>query len=678
MRSFAIPTVLALAVLAIGCDSSSPPRKLTLPAIFSDNAVLQQGITLPVWGWDKPGKEVTVVLAGQRRITRAGPGGKWLVKFSPFPAGGPHTLTVHGSGRLDRTDLLFGEVWLCAGGEGMAMPLKELGDGQRQARQATWPDIRLFSVPRRRAEVTQWNTQGRWRFCSPNSAADFSAIGYFLARDLHETLGVPVGVIDASWAGTPIAAWTPRRALARRPVYASRLDAVDTWVRAWRNAGEDPDVAYQNLMSVYLEQMEHYLSVIDRRDPGGKGRWAQRELNAEDWPQMTLPGWWESQALAGLDGVVWLRKTVQIPPEWAGRDLSLHLGRIDQADRTFFNGEIIGSTQLGENDPAGQERHYTIPGPLVQPGTNLLAVRVLDLGGRGGWDPNSPAMTLAPKGAPQDQAIDLGGDWKYKVALRIDTSGAPVRPEKTSQPGRRLEDPAGIYNGMIAPLVPYGLAGTAWYQGRADLEDPENFRSLLPTLIQGWRHEWKQAGGFHWGIIQLPRPGQRASVPNPSSWPALRDAQFTAAKRLRETGLIVTFDAWSAGSGPAPDRRLVGRRLSLWALESLYGAKTVGSGPVYLAHRFEEGRIRVRFTHIGGGLVSPTGQLEGFALAGADRKFHPAQARIEGRTIVVGSGQVPNPEALRYGWSADAGKANLYNREGLPASPFRTDDWPLK
>lgn len=675
MRIFAWWTVLAALVAACGCGDSSPQHVLALPAIFSDHAVLQQETILPVWGWDEPGQEVTVVLAGQRRITQAGPGGKWLVKFDPLPAGGPHTLTVYGSGRLDRQDLLVGDVWICAGGEGMALPMREIPDAARHVQQAAWPKIRLFTVPRATANVTQWDTQSFWKYCSPENAADFSAVGYFLAKDLHNALQIPVGVIDASWANSQIQSWLPRSALRGSGEHAARLAALDHWARAYRTEPQDRRQVHQDLMVEYRRNMEAYVGAIDRRDPGLAGKWSEPKNQDRDWARMSLPGPWETRGLPGLNGVVWFRKRVEVPESWAGKDLSLRLGRIDRFDAAYFNGEKVGAVDYrGDTDP-DDARVYTVPGSLVRSGQNVIAVRVTDLGGPGGWIDPADRLSLSLDDGGQD-AIDLRGPWRYRVAVRIDGSDAPVRPEKDAHPAGHADEPAGVYNGMIAPLVPYAIAGVSWYQGRSDVKDPDAYARLLGLLIRGWRHEWKQTGDFHWGLVQLPALPE-ISPPYRQYLPWMRQAQFDAADILRKTGLIVSFDT----SGPDrkdTDRQMLGRRLALWALAKVHSRDVVGSGPTYLSHQPGKGRLRLQFKNVNGGLAPRVGRLKGFTIAGDDRKFHPAQARIEEQTVVVWSQEVAEPQAVRYGWAPDPDGANLYNRFGLPASPFRTDDWPAE
>lgn len=676
MRRVAILALFAACVL-IGCDGDPQAKSLSLPAVFSEHAVLQQGKPLYVWGWDKPCQEVTVVLAGQRRVTQAGPGGKWIVRFDPLPAGGPHELTVYGSGKITRNDILVGEVWICSGQSNMAWPVRRADNAETEIRQATWPEIRLLQVPRETAAVTQWDIESQWKRCSPDSAADFSAVGYFFGRGLHKATGVPIGLIDASWGGSRAEAWTPRRALATSEIFGPRLDALDRMIRAYRGREKQADRVHETLMARYRREMARYLLDLRERDPGFDGHWHSPDLDDNDWNTMALPTMWETSGLDGFDGSVWFRRQVDIPQGWTGLDLVLSLGPVDDADITWFNGRQVGGIGYETDEHWRKRRRYTIPGKLVKPGRNVITVRVVDLHLSGGFAGKPRAMFLTQQAAPAENPIDLSGPWKYKPGLRVDAADAPKRPEAPTDrtPGRRRGDLASMYNGMIAPLAPYPIAGVVWYQGESNAGNPEQYRHLLSLLIRGWRHEWSQVGDFGWGIVQLANFKAPTDEPNQGGWARLREAQMLTSQSVRQTGLIVTHDIGDADDIHPRDKQTVGNRLAKWALDDIYDLNMVGSGPIYLAHRIEDGRVRIRFKNVGEGLVARGGALGGFIIAGPDGKFHWAQARIDGDSVIVWSPQVPEPKAVRYAWANNPTRANLYNSAGLPASCFRTDRW---
>lgn len=656
------------AVLAAVIHSSSAEvsrsasgGKLKLPAIFSDHMVLQCNTPVPIWGWAKPNDEVAVVLKGKKPlVTKADAQGRWMVKLPPQPAGGPHELIVRTREETVRfTDVLFGEVWVCSGQSNMEWPVAWAQNAKQEIATANFPQIRFFVVEKSIALEPQTDCKGRWVVCSPETVGGFSAVGYFFGREIHQRLKVPVGLIGTYWGGTPAEAWTELKALESDPDFKPILERLPRDQEALRR-----------LQERYERALAEWNQKVVLKDPGNQGEakgWAKPDFDDSDWATMELPQIFERTM--NIDGAVWFRKIVNIPESWAGKDLVLSLGPIDDQDTTYFNGERIGSTGSETPNSWTVPRRYKVPGKLVKPGENLIAVRVFDMLEYGGFT-GSPDQMRLELADGKEKPIPLAGPWKFKIEFARDASKLPPRP----QPPINNWTPTALFNAMVAPLIPYAIRGVIWYQGESNVGRAYQYRKLFPALINSWRKAWGQ-GDFPFLFVQLANFLERKPEPTESAWAELREAQLLTLKTVPKTGMAVAIDIGEANDIHPRNKQDVGKRLALAALAIAYGQKIVYSGPIYRSMRIEGNKIRLFFDHVGSGLVAKGGELKGFAIAGEDRKFVWAKAKIEGNTVVVWSEQVPKPVAVRYGW-ADNPDCNLYNKEGLPASPFRTDDWP--
>jgi sialate O-acetylesterase len=485
---------------------------VTLPAVIGENMVLQRGVDVPVWGWADPGEEVAVAVEGQRVTTKADSNGKWMVKLRPLEAGGPFEMTVAGTNTITLSNVLVGEVWICSGQSNMEWMVQHCDNGVQEVANAYHPTIRLFSIANNAAAEPLDNCDGRWQVCRPSTVGDFSGVGYFFGREIARELDVPVGLINASWGGTPVETWTSH-------------DAHD----------------------------QEFRGIIGKWEP------------------------------------VLREHTVEIS------DYYHEMGK--SMDDVYY---------------------------ALYAGT-----------------------PLAPRVTAPDVSVKL-----------------------SSVPGI----PSWCYNAMIAPVVPYAIKGAIWYQGESNANRAYQYRSLFPALIKDWRRVWGQ-GDFPFLFVQLANFRKAMDEPKQSNWAELREAQLMTLA-LPKTAMAVAIDIGETDDIHPGNKQEVGRRLALGALNVAYDKELVHSGPLYDSMVIEKGRIRLRFKHTGSGLVSKGGEpLEGFAVAGKDKKFVWAESRIDEGEVEVSSRDVPNPVAVRYAW-ADNPVCNLYNKEGLPASPFRTDDWP--
>jgi sialate O-acetylesterase len=624
---------------------------VSLPAVFGDHMVLQRGMRVPVWGSGASGDEITVSIAGHQKSTTVSDDGSWRVTLDPMPAGGPHELVIEGAQTVRFTDVLVGEVWLASGQSNMEMPLAgwgEILDFEIEIARADYPEIRLFKVDRATANqpLEDVSSDG-WRRCSPEAVAEFSSTAYFFARRVHRETGIPIGLISSSWGGTVAEAWTSASTLEQM---ADFRDAV----RKIRGLSEAETEIMRREFEAAMTERNRAVREDDAGLIDGFPAWAVPDLEDSGWPTMTLPDKWEDAALPELDGVVWFRREVDLPDDWAGSPLEISLGPIDDADETYFNGELAGKTE-GWDTP----RHYAIPGDRVEAGRNVIAVRVLDTYLSGGlWGEDADLVLTGPSG----RSIRLAGPWLYHVGLELE----PL-PPSPDDPNR----PTVLYNGMIEPLVPYAIRGVIWYQGESNSSRAYQYRKLFRGLIEDWRSTWGQ-GNFPFYFVQL--AGFEPGPLEQGKWPELREAQALALS-LPATGMAVAIDIGNERDVHPKNKQEVGNRLARLALNRLYGVQVADSGPSYGGMSREDAKIRVSFNDADGGLEARGGALRGFTIAGADREFHVAEARIERGSVVVWSEDVAFPVAVRYGWE-DYSDCNLYNAASLPALPFRTDDWP--
>ena len=620
-----------------------------LPRLVADHMVLQRDRPVGVWGWADPGGRVTVRLAGASASATVGADRTWRAELPAMGAGGPYTMTVDGARTTTVRDVLVGEVWLASGQSNMEFPLRRVDGAEAEVAAAQYPEIRLFSVPYRWALTPQDDLDGgAWEPATPESAAGFSAVAYLFGRQLHAELGVPVGLIDASWGGSAAEAWVSAAAL-------TTLPDVEPLAAPYV---ADPQATADSLDAENDAGLAAWAGEMQSADAGFAARptWRDPAFEPDGWGTMALPGRWEENGLPSFNGTVWFRRTVTLPADWAGADLEFRTERIEDQDSTWVNGVAIGSrTQVGD------ARRYRVPADILRPGENVITVWVHDRTGFGGL--TAPVELVHPDG----RTMPLDGPWRYRVGTQIGPGPAQPRLLWHQQPGL-------LFNGLIAPLTASSIRGALWYQGESNTRRAFGYRTLLPTLVADWRDRWAE-GAFPFLVVQLPNFHGRGDDPNePSSWAELREAQ-SMIRRLPNTGVTVTIDLGDPDDIHPTNKQDVADRLARQALADVYGRAVVGAGPTVLGRWREGEAVRLLFGGVGGGLVARGGALDGFAVAGSDRRFVWADARIEGRTVVVSSPAVADPVAVRYGW-ADNPAVTLYNAEGLPAEPFRTDDWP--
>lgn len=641
---------LFLLVLFIIPQASAAVR---LPRIIGNNMVLQRDADCRIWGWAASGEKVTVTFRDMIKTTKTGKDGKWMVTLPPMQAGGPYNMKIAGKNTIELQNIMVGDVWVCSGQSNMEWNLASTNKAEEEIAAADYPSIRLFQVPHNiQFAPVEDVEQGEWKECSPATISNFSAVGYFFGRDIYKQTGVPVGLLFTAWGGTVAETWISAGSIRQVPEFTAQVDNLN-------NYNFEAEMAKRK--AEFAALLEKYGS----KTPGivnGKALWAEPALDESGWGEMNLPKLWEQQyGLDGLDGVVWFRKDFDLSAEVAAKGIVLELGPIDDSDVTWINGKQVGEMNNLYNKP----RIYKVPAEYLKQGKNVIAVRVEDTGGGGGIYGKPEEMKIS-SGA---YSASLTGTWKY----RIDPEGMSMNIQNFVGPN---SNPTLLYNGIIHPFINFSVRGAIWYQGESNAGRAYQYRTLFPLLINDWRQQWKNPD-LAFFFVQLANFMAARENPGESEWAELREAQ-SMTLALPKTGMAVIIDIGEANDIHPRNKQDVGKRLALSALKVSYGRDIVYSGPTYKNMTISGSEAILEFDNTGSGLTAKDkyGYVKGFAVAGADRKFYWARAAIRDNKVIVYSDQVAQPVAVRYGWADNPDDANLYNREWLPASPFRTDDWP--
>ena len=664
--------LLILIVPALCALASGPSFRLA--PLFGDNMVVQQKSPVPFWGTGTPGSHI-LVHASWNNEARAvvGPEGKWALSVMTPAAGGPYEIQVrHDDSTQVLRNVLVGEVWLCSGQSNMEMPLEgwppdTILNSAEEIRNSAIPQIRLFTVRRAYAATPQSECVGSWDECSPRTSHSFSATAYFFGRTLQKSLHVPVGLILSSWGGTAVESWMSREALAGIAQYDSILQKISVTaeslkiLQAWLGtfpavdvSKRDRDTRWQNLP---LQDDECAL-------PG---------FDDGAWHVMKLPTYWERTEMGEFDGVVWFRRQAKIPAAWVHRDLVLELGPVDDMDAAFVNGVRVGDHEM--EGAWSVARVYPVPGRSVDSTIVNIAVRVIDNGGGGGIYGAAKLMTIHPR--DEEEGVSLAGEWKYLPVADYRGGMLYVFGPKGEHFFRRPHlpfdfsgyAPTALYNGMIAPLAPYALAGAIWYQGESNAGAPLLYRTLFPRMIESWRTTFSRPL-LPFYYVQIAPYVYDARTQSER----LRESQFLTLG-VKNTGMAVTMDIGNVRDIHPANKQEVGRRLALWALARTYGKRLSFSGPLYRSARYLTDRVELSFDQTAAGLVVTQSESgNGFQIAGEDRVFKPADLAVRGSKLLVSNPGVLHPRAVRYAFSNTA-QATLFNTEGLPSPSFRTDDW---
>lgn len=645
-------SVFLLLCLLAGYENANAAIKL--PGLIGDHMILQRDTKIPVWGWATKNSEIELKFNNKIYKTKTGNDGKWIIRLKPLKAGGPYDMNIKGDGsNIYIKDILIGDVWICSGQSNMAYQFTnprakikyadEIANAQNDR-------IRQIMIEKKYAvsEQDDCKTYG-WKSVHPQNTINFSSVAYFFAKELYEKYQIPIGLISSNWGGTKAEAWTSEEGLKNMSRYNNDIFILKT--------PEELEKKFEQAR----QNGEKWDLQVEREDKGyqnGHAIWAAYDFDDSNWETMPQSDLWDNHGYASPNnqGAFWYRKEILLPQDAAGKDGILDLGGVDDIDYTYFNGQLIGQQKIGI-------RRYKVPASLVKAGKNIIAVRIINNRGRGGlldqprkynWNGNK-------------NSINIDGAWKFKRSVKIGGRPGEYNPYNM---------PTALYNGMISPLKPYAFKGVIWYQGESNTDQAYEYRELFPAMIKDWRKQWGRE--FPFLFVQLANFKKADTQPQESDWAELREAQ-SMTLQLPKTAMSVIIDLGEADDIHPVNKEDVGKRLALAARKTAYGEKgIVASGPTYKNMKIKDDKIILFFENIGNGLTARNGKLKQFAIAGADKKFVWADAVINGNTVIVSSPSVKTPIAVRYAWSDNPEGCNLYNSEGLPTSPFRTDHWDGK
>lgn len=619
--------------------------KIWLSPLISDGMVLQRDSKVMIWGKGVSNKELRLTFMNDDFYTIVGEDGSWSIELNDLEPGGPYDMIICHDG-LEKVikDVLVGDVWVLAGQSNMQIPINRTLDlFEEEVKGVSNPEIRQFTVPMVydfHGPINELNG-GDWVPVTPETIYDFSAIGYFFSKKIYDKYKIPIGLLFTAIGGTPAEAWISENSLMR----------FDRFNEILSKCKDDSYV--QDTMNKENESNNNWFKELYETDEGLKDvPWYAENYNDKDWKDIQLPASFHGTELEPIRGAVWLRKEVNIPEHIAGREGKLILGTVVDADDTYINGVLVGNT--GYLYPP---RRYKIPEGLLKEGKNIITVRVVTTGNVGGFVTDMPYFIKVGK-----EQISISGTWQYKVGTTITKPQGPTTFFQYK--------PSGVYNGMIYPIRNYSIRGVLWYQGESNTGYYNDYKELFETVINDWRKLWN-LGDFPFYYVQLANYNLWRLEPKVSGWAEVREIQRQVMD-MPNTGMAVTIDVGMYNDLHPWDKKSVGERLALWALNSGHGENNVCSGPIYNRMTIEDYKIKLYFDYIGNGLVIKGDKLETFEICGQDGVFYPAEAVIEGDCVIASCNKVEKPIRVRYAWADNPESANLYNKEGLPASPFIT------
>ncbi|MBN8877715.1 MAG: sialate O-acetylesterase [Sphingobacteriales bacterium] len=622
--------------------------QVKLPRLIRDSMILQRDEKIKLWGWAAANEKVAIRFNGKQYKTNADDQGNWSLLLPPTKAGGPYTLEITASNKISLREILFGDVWFCSGQSNMVhqMNIHDITYAKDIA-EAAYPRIRQFLIPTLTSLQGPQNDlpAGAWKAAVGEEVRPFSAVAYFFARKLYDKYKVPIGIINASVGGTPIEAWISEEGFKAFPLQKAVIE-------------KNKDTAY--LRSLTRRNNPGAARPAPPIDEGmaASPKWYDPSYSPKGWRQINIPGYWEDQGIRDLNGIVWYRREMEIPDCMAGKAARVFLGRIVDADEFYINGKQIGNTTYQY-----PQRRYDVPAGVLKAGKNIFAVRITNINGKGGFVPDKPYWIFSGS-----DTVDLKGSWQYKVGVAFQSFSSGVGTGGINAQGQ----PAALYNAMVAPEINYKIKGFCWYQGEANTGQAKLYENLMTALISDWRSKWAQ-DTLPFLFVQLPGFMEYNYLPSESNWAALREAQLKSLS-ITNTGMAVAIDLGEWNDIHPDNKKDVGERLALIAMKKAYNENIIYSGPIYQSSSIEGNRIILQFSNTGSGLTTVNGgPVSSFAIAGADKKFVWAKATIEGDKVIVSNSEITEPKFVRYAWADNPVDPNLYNKEGLPASPFRTD-----
>ena len=623
--------------------------QVKLPQIIRDSMVLQRNNTIRIWGWATQGEEISVKFNGKTRSTVASSKGDWQVDFPKMKAGGPYKMVIKASNEITLDNILIGDIWLCAGQSNMVHQL-DIHDVTYadEIKNANYYEIRHFKIP------TQTNLNapakdfegGAWNKAVSEEVRSFSAVAYFFAKKIYEKNKVPIGLINASVGGTPIESWISEEGFKEFPDVLKTID-------------RNKDTTFLNDLIRKNKEFEtqHPKTTIDK-GIAAPVKWYESDFIPKNWRSINIPGYWEDQGIRNLDGTVWYRKEIDIPATMVGKQAKVFLGRIIDANTLYINGKKIAETTYQY-----PQRRYPIASDVLKPGKNTFVIKVTNYNNKGGFVPDKPYYLFAG-----NDTVDLKGTWHYKVGEVFEPKPIP----SFDSPINTQNQPAALYNAMIAPYTQLTFKGLLWYQGESNTGEPEKYGAFQETLIKDWRKQFQQPN-IPFIYAQLPNFMDVNYTPEESKWAEFRAAQMHGLHQPN-TAMTINIDLGEWNDIHPDNKKDVGERMALAAFRLAYNEDVVYSGPLYKSHTIKGNKIIISFSHIGSALITKDNLApHHFAIAGSDKKWVWADAKIEDNKVMIWNENIPNPKYARYAWADNPDNPNLYNKEGLPASPFTTE-----
>lgn len=619
--------------------------EVRLPKVISDGMVLQRETPLKIWGWADRGEEITLHFNNNSYQTLADSAGNWEINLPPQKAGGAFQMKISGTNKITISNILLGDVWLCSGQSNMEYPFYRLTDKYADViSNCTNSMIRQFKVPL----VYDFNetrkdyAQGEWKEANPESILNFSAVAYFMAKDLFDKYGIPIGIINASLGGSPAEAWMSEEALKDFPHFLAEKDKYTN----------DSIVAL--LQKKEQKSIAEWYNRLNEKDLGLKSipTWKAPQFDDSSWPEVKIPGYIKDKNTKLTNGSIWLRRTFNVPKEMNHKQAKLFLGRIKDADSVFINDTYVGSTSYQY-----PQRIYKIPEGILKTGQNGIVVRLISNFGQPEFVKDKPYSIIA-----DNDTIELSGKWRFQTGAQL-----PPTPSETFVRWK----PTGLYNAMFAPSNNFAIKGAVWYQGESNIGRHTEYEKLLTALISSWR-QGKNQGNFPFIIVQLPNYLKPKNEPVESEWAEFRNAQMHVAQQVENVAYTVNLDLGDWNDIHPQNKKDVGVRIALAAQSVAYKEeKVVAFGPEFESMKVKNNRLILTFDHCGSGLVMHGGkELKQFAIAAQDGKYVWAKAQIKGNKVEVWSDLIQKPVFVRYAWADNPEGANLYNKEGLPAHPF--------
>ena len=645
-------SILMVSMLLFGKQASAT---ITIPHFFSDSMILQRDQKVPIWGWGEVGEVVKINFNYKEYSQKVGADGKWKIYLPATKAGGPYDLILKGKdNQIVLKEVLFGDVWICGGQSNMEFYMREVKDKYAsEIATSTNSNIRLFDMKHVFSFIpldtcTSKINASAWVTAYPGNVENFSAVAYFFAKEINAKYHIPIGLLNCNWGGTPAEAWISEETLKDFPNYAETFKYI---------SNPDNQKLEKEKVGDRLKEWIKSLANNDIFYSYNKQNWQSSEADTIAWKQITLPQLMDDVGVNNFSGVVWFKKEIQINKDLLNQKTTLRLGNIDDIDSTFINGKLVGYTNY-----TAKERVYNVPASLLKEGTNVITVRLVNIDKTGGFVKGKPLDLSFANGT----SIPLNNEWNYATTQF-------VKPVDKGKYDRLNIMPSALYDGMLHPIIGYGIKGVIWYQGESNSDRAKEYRRLFPALITNWRKDWNQ-GAFPFLFVQLANYMKPVSQPTESNWAELREAQRLTLS-LPNTGMAIIHDLGEAYNIHPKDKKDVGLRMVLLAKKIAYGETTiVSSGPLYDTSYTVGNKFIVQFKECGSGLITNDGQpLKYFAIAGSDKKFTWAKAIIKGNNVEVWNDKIEHPVAVRYAWADNPIGANLYNKEGLPASSFRTD-----